>query len=129
MVFINLTPHAIKVKTKDGEMKEFEPSGTIARVDVKETPAGDLDGIPLARRVTGEASGIPSKKEGTIYIVSSMVLSATDRSDVVAPDTGKSAVRDEGGRIQAVTGFVANGSSKTASLSQIDNYDWIGRSL
>jgi len=129
MEFINLTPHPIKVKTKDGEMKTFEPSGSVARVNVQETPAGDLDGITLLKRTTGEAQGIPEKKDDTVYIVSSMVLSATNRSDVVAPNTGKSAIRDDQGRIQGVTEFVTNGTSKMASFSSFEKFDWVGRSI
>jgi hypothetical protein len=52
--------------------------------------------------------GIPATAEGVTYIVSGMVLDALAGSrlaDVVAPDTGADAIR-ENGQIVAVRGFV-----------------------
>lgn len=111
MELINLTPHPLKIHTTDG-IKTIEPSGSIARVTSQEENAGDIDGIPVLRRKTGEPTGIPAPQKDTIYIVSSLVLAATDRPDVVAPDTGSGAVRDDQGRIQGVRGFVKNSSIK-----------------
>lgn len=105
--FINLTPHDIQVKVGDETIK-IPKSGNIARVDIQERDTGkELNGIPLKERKTGRPQGIPGPKRGTYYIVSSMVLSSVDgRDDVIAPDTGKDAVRDDSGRIQAVRSFV-----------------------
>ena len=84
----------------------IEPSGTVARVTTEEMEVEPIAGVPTIRRSFGEVEGIPAPHEGTIYIVSSMVLSAVDRDDVVAPDTGSTALRNEKGHIVAVTRLV-----------------------
>ena len=101
--FVNCTPHAIKLN--DGRV--FEPSGSIARVAQS---ISDFDKDGIATQSFGKVEGLPEPKAGTIYIVSAMVLSraqAEGRKDVVAPATGhKDCVRDEGGRIKSVPGFL-----------------------
>ena len=107
MKFVNLTPHAITVRWPDGVDDVIPASGQVARVSTAEEPAGAILGIPLVRRTLGDVQGLPAPQPETIYIVSSMVLSAVEgRQDVVAPDTGPTAIRDSHGRIQAVTRFV-----------------------
>lgn len=99
--FINLTPHAVRLNSGT----EFPPSGTVARVAASFS-SFDEDGV--ARVVYGEPQGLPDPKEGVLYIVSAMVLSAMAgrRDDLVAPATGHpDTVRVEG-RIQSVPGFV-----------------------
>jgi hypothetical protein len=52
---------------------------------------------------------LPAPKDKTYYVVSSIILSALpNRKDIIAPDTGKEAVRDDQGRIQAVKSFIKN---------------------
>jgi hypothetical protein len=90
------------------------PSGQIARVSVSQTEAGavEMDGVavPIVANVYGDVVGLPSPVHGTIYIVSGLVLSrVADRKDVVAPDTGATAIRDSSGQIVAVTRFVGAG--------------------
>ncbi|RME25645.1 MAG: hypothetical protein D6800_07370, partial [Candidatus Zixiibacteriota bacterium] len=63
-------------------------------------------------RALGDVEGLPDPQDGTVYLVSSMVLSAVrGRRDVVAPDTGPTAIRDETGRITAVTRLVVAGDT------------------
>ena len=107
--FINLTPHTINIKTPDGVIA-VEPSGDIARVATQEEVVASVDGIPLVKRGFGDVEGIPAPQEGTIYIVSALVASATSRPDVVAPDTGPTAVRNEKGHIEYVTRLIKSGS-------------------
>lgn len=107
MKLVNLTPHELNIKTDRGVLS-VKPSGTVARASVRQVKAGSInvDGfeIPVVRTKFGEVTGIPEPKEGTIYLVSSLVCSRMpERPDVLAPDTGSSAIRDENGRIQAVT--------------------------
>ena len=101
--FVNLTPHAIRLN--DGRV--FEPSGSIARVSQS---ISEFDENGIAIQSFGEVSGLPAPIEGTIYIVSAMVLGraqAEGRNDVVAPATGHpKCVRDEAGRIVSVPGFL-----------------------
>ena len=66
---------------------------------------GTINGI--CQQVFGDVTGLPEPKEDTVYIVSALVLAATDRQDVVAPATGHpGCVRNEKGLIESVPGFV-----------------------
>lgn len=100
MTFINCTPHAIVMN--DGRV--FEASGQIARVSSSFTEF-DAEGICTVKY--GDLTGVPAQKDGVKYIVSAMVLAASDRADLVAPATGhKDCVRDDAGHIVSVPGFV-----------------------
>lgn len=108
MNIINLTPHKIAIRTQNGDMV-LEPSGQVARVTTTYEDAGTIAGIPAVRRALGTVEGLPEPQANVVYLVSSMVLeaaAAAGRQDVVAPDTGPTAIRDEQGRIVAVTRFV-----------------------
>jgi len=105
---VNLTPHSIVLRTEEGDVT-VPPSGTVARVAVKQVEI-ECPGLPVhvARNEYGEVEGLPEPKDGTIYVVSSLVLSRVHgRIDVFAPDTGPTAIRDEAGRIVAVRRLVA----------------------
>ena len=101
----NLTPHLVVIQ--DGERKiELQPSGIIPRVETVETPTDRIEGISCVTRITGDVEGLPDPEVGVFLLVSSMVFDASDRSDLVAPDTGKTCIRDEAGRIIAVTRLI-----------------------
>ena len=102
MELINLTPHSIVVEG----LGTFESQG-IARVSSTQNVIGSINGIGLVETVLGDVVGLPEMEEGKMYIVSGMVLSALNgaRIDVVAPDTGNTAIRNEKGQIIAVTRF------------------------
>lgn len=104
MNVINLTPHPIVIT---GGVT-FEPSGKIARVTAIQENDGDISGIPVKKQTFGDITDLPAPQEGTIYIVSAIVLSAAKdagRTDCVAPDTSN-AVRNDQGHIVSVPGFV-----------------------
>lgn len=108
--FINLTPHAITVclPTSFGSNRyTYEPSGTVARCAVVREEIPMVGPFRCIRQTTGDVEGLPERQPATFYIVSGMVLQALNgsRPDVVAPDTGPDAVR-ENGQIVAVRGFV-----------------------
>lgn len=122
MKFINLTPHEISVD-KDA-VRISIPSTGDCRVAVKAVDDGDTLEIlneagmkfkvPLVRNNYGDIEGLPKQEPDTVYIVSLIVLNALKtkgrlgyRPDVVAPDTGKTAIREDG-KIIAVTQFVQN---------------------
>lgn len=106
--FVNLTPHDLTIRV-NGKDIVIPKSGTVARVSVNQDVVGDIDGIPLVANRYGDVVELPDPQPDTVYIVSSMVLAAVkDRSDVVAPDTGPTAIRDDSGRIVAVTRLVIN---------------------
>ena len=125
---INLTPHPVVwVGEEDSQRVELPPSGKIARVGTKESPAGELllEGDFVAPLITREwgAVELPTPEslgvenpEGVFLVVSSLVGEAIKAQGlppewrgaiVVAPDTGpQSAVRDADGRIIGVKRFV-----------------------
>ena len=101
---INLTPHDIVIT--DGPT--FPPSGTVARVSVQQVDVGDINGIPVKTQTFGDIVGLPAPQDGTVFIVSAIVLAAAKavgRTDVVAPDTSN-AVRNDQGHIVSVPGFI-----------------------
>lgn len=108
---VNATPHAIKVLRRD-EIITFEPSDFIARVKMETVTRGALNGFKLSENIPGAVEGLPTEDDDTYYIVSAMVLSANKESenprmDLIAPDTGATAIRNEKGRIDYVLGFIA----------------------
>jgi len=104
MRLVNLTPHEVVVERRDGTRETFPPSGQIARVELEDEYMFDIEGIPLHKGVVKEVTGIPSKQEGVMYIVSLFVLQCVKRPDLIAPDT-HDAIRDGQGRIIAVRGW------------------------
>lgn len=111
---INLTKHVVNVQTEtEGWILEnaFEPSGTEARVTSKQEIFTNVCGIPVVRTTYSEVEGLPAQEDGTIYIVSTLVLQAlkangVTRTDCVAPNTSPSgAIRNEAGQIVGVRGF------------------------
>lgn len=103
MDIINLTPHAINFVNNDGSpILTVEPSGQLARVTAKTVtldtvPLGRINGIPVTTTEYSEVTGVPEPKEGTIYIVSSLVAQrCRDRRDIFIPNES---VRDDKGRI------------------------------
>jgi len=110
---INLISHTIKIQLLSTTLS-FEPSGSVARVEMEEAYRSTLDldeGYPVdvITRKTKKIINLPEPKPGFIYIVSSMVLAEVkDRNDVFAPDTGDTAIRDDRGFIKAVTRLVAS---------------------
>lgn len=112
MKLINLTPHAINIRTAEGELI-VPPSGTVARVS---TSPGSTELMNVeGHRVTiglpthyGPVEGLPPFEDWTRYIVSGVVGAHRDvvgRGDVLVPGTGPNdnPVRDAAGRIIAVT--------------------------
>ena len=85
----------------------IKASGIIARVSDK---FSEFDNKLCCHVSYGKIENLPAPEQGKIYIVSAMVLAATDRKDVVAPATGHNeCVRDKG-LIVSVPGFIYNES-------------------
>ncbi len=114
MRIVNATPHPIKVRTDWGEV-EFEASGILPRVTSVEREVAPLTldrmptgfEIPCIFQVLEGVEGLPEPDLSTIYIVSRMVFEALPhRYDLIVPDTGETCIRDEKGRILAVTRFI-----------------------
>jgi len=105
MNYINLTPHTVVVEYGESETIHFEPSGSVARVEMELKEVSTDGKIKIFRKEIKGVTGIPEPEPETRYIVSSMVFDATDRKDVVAPNTNN-ATRNEKGFIISVPGFI-----------------------
>ena len=105
--WINCTPHEITVRLEDGSFRSFAPSGIVPRVSTDSVLMGSVDGMEFRNMQYGAVEGLPPMVDGTFIIVSAMVKDRTNRPDIVAPDTGKTAIRNERGQISAVTGFIS----------------------
>ena len=102
---VNLTPHPITLLNQTCRLfLTVEPTG-LARVSTQTEIVGiyRANGIDICRTHTtyGEVEGLPDPTPGTLYIVSSMVVSALaskgiHRDDVVVPGMQ---VRDENGQV------------------------------
>jgi hypothetical protein len=101
MNFINFTPHTIVLNNG----VQF-PSQGVARVNNSFTP---FDENGVCDVVFGDLVGLPEPQEGTMYIVSALVLSAAKaagRTDCVAPATGHPNCVRKDGFIVSVPGFI-----------------------
>jgi hypothetical protein len=113
MAIVNLTPHAIVLRGEDGEDHRVPPSGRVARVSAKPGRVLRVDWLPVpvqAAPVYGAVEDLPPPADGVVFLVSGLVLAqSAGRADVFGPGTGPSdgAVRDEGGRVVAVTRLIA----------------------
>jgi len=107
MRFRNLTPHAITVVREDGIETVFQPDPQgPARVSVRTETLPAVAGFRLQQQAFGRVENLPEHEDGVVLIVSALVLAqCKDRGDVVAPDTGRDAIRDSG-QVVAVRGFV-----------------------
>jgi len=112
---INLTPHDLTVYLADGTTLTIPPSGVVARVSQDYTPLGTLNlgnaQVPLVATTYGAIQGLPDPVDGVFYITSALVAQAAwsqGRKDVLAPDTGAGAVRDDQGRIVGVRRLLAH---------------------
>ena len=97
---VNLTPHPL-TWMKEEEIEIISPSGTIARIDIEEVELGH----GFVTHTKGEITDLPEPQDGRVFIVSGFVFAATDRGDVIAPNTNRS-IRDDNGRIIGVPGFI-----------------------
>ena len=106
MKFINLTPHTINEQTTG---QEFLSQG-IARVQSTHKQVAKHQGIAIFTTEFGtEVTGLPVAQEGIIYIVSALVLNATNRKDLVAPGNLQ---RNATGQPLGCLGFRVKESSK-----------------
>jgi len=115
MKIVNLTPHDLTVYLTDDTTLTIPASGTVARVAQAYTPLGTLDlgnaQVPLVATTFGTIQGLPDPQPGVLYVTSGLVAQAAwnlGRTDVLAPDTGSGAVRDDQGRILGVKRFLAH---------------------
>ena len=99
---INLTPHSVTIEIPDEGPIIFPPSGTVARIKVENLELPPLIGpitgreCPVRKSVFGTPEGVPAPRHGVVYITSTLVAQQLRRPDVLSPDTGPSAIRENG---------------------------------
>ena len=102
--FVNLLPHAVNLIAADGSETVIPPSGSVARCESKASHE-TIHGVRFARTTWLGVFGLPDPEPDTIFIVSMLVAQNVRRPDVVSPDSGRDAIRNEAGQIAAVRGF------------------------
>lgn len=113
MTIINLTPHPIVIRAVGGADTVIAPDPA-GPARISSTTGQDVtpSGCPVpvfSAPVWGAVTGLPAPEDGVLLVVSSLVAArCPDRDDVVSPGTGPAdgAIRDESGRIVAVTRLV-----------------------
>lgn len=106
-VVVNHTPHPIVYQRPDGTRTTMPASRTTPRVSTVERPDDPVGEFACVTQQAGDVEGLPAAAPGVFRIVSRMVFDAApERCDLICPDTGAGAVRDDKGRILAVTRFV-----------------------
>lgn len=113
MNMMNLTPHAIGLRSADGTDTVLPPSGTVARVTSTPGALETVEGCPVpvaGCQTFGGVEGLPEPTPGTMFVVSGVVLTELkgSRPDVVGPGTGPNdgAIRNDKGHVVAVTRLV-----------------------
>jgi hypothetical protein len=98
MTFINCTPHPITLVRENGEVIMTLPKGeVIPRLSQSTKQVDVVNGVSITETQFGETQDLPAPVEGTLLIVSRLVLSANpDRNDLVVPNE---LVRDADGNI------------------------------
>jgi endonuclease YncB( thermonuclease family) len=101
--FVNLTPHALVIRL-DRVDHVIPPSGGVARVTTTDTVVAHVEGIPVTFTTFGRVEGIPAPEKNVIYLASLLAAQEARRGDVLAPDTGPTAIREDG-KVVAVRGL------------------------
>jgi hypothetical protein len=108
MNIINLTPHKLNIHNEDGDLvATVEPSGQVARCEVKRTRQPDFrgtPGVPLFQTEYGAVVDLPAETSlDSIYVVSGMTRAAVpDRVDVYQPGE---LLRNEQGQVVGCVGL------------------------
>ena len=94
-VIKNMTPFDITIIKRDGKINLIS-RGTI-NMNIEILKDGYIEDIPLSKTVLGKIENLPKYKEGTYYIVSSLLCGACpNRSDFLIPNE---VVKDRNGNI------------------------------
>lgn len=106
MKILNYTPHDINLYGEDKKFIESFPSCGNARVQVSQVACRNVNGYEVYKSKYGEVEGLPEIEYDTVLIVSFMVKQASDRPDLICPNTSpQGCLRDQDGKIFGVTSF------------------------
>lgn len=114
MKLINMTPHKVTIRKKDGSEVSIEPSGKVFRLEERDEVIGEIDGIEVVKREF-TLSELPSEfdDDDAVILVSLPALLALraaqikTKATILAPDTGSGAIRDAEGRIVGTKRLIA----------------------
>ena len=102
MPIINLTDLTIRLADENDEVyKTFEPGDESIKVRSR-GDEDEVDGAPIEITYVTGVEGLPDPEDGTYYIVPQPVAYVLNRPDLLMPDTGPSAIRDENSKVYAV---------------------------
>lgn len=102
IVLVNMTPHPLNIVQRDGKVLTVAPSGWLPRCSSTEVVDGAIGSIDITRQTLGSVEGLPEAIPGAFYIVSRLVASAANRSDLLVPG---SLIRDDQGRVVGCKGL------------------------
>src|SRR5690242_24066 len=92
---LNYMPHTLNIEFESGERLAIESSG-VARCAVKNVVVGSVGGVPVVSAEFGDIVGLPEPQDGVVYVVSMLVAQRAGRADVLSPDSGPTAIRENG---------------------------------
>lgn len=102
---VNLTPHEINIYSDDSVFT-VPPSGSVARVDVRQVKRGRIGPINVFESTYGRVVGLPDPAPDTVFIVSAMVRqAASERADLYSPGD---LVRNDKGQPVGCNGLIGN---------------------
>ncbi|MBY9080972.1 hypothetical protein KIH86_02920 [Paenibacillus sp. HN-1] len=111
--FVNLTPHALNLYDAERTLVVLTvpAEDQMVRVSQQYVQVPAVGGHPVVRSTYGAVVGLPEPQYNTYYIVSLLVAQALadsgiHRTDILVPDTGAGAVRNESGGIIGTTRFM-----------------------
>lgn len=104
---INMTPHAVTIVTKDGEVIKTFPKGEVVpRLSQSTQTVDEVMGIPITETKFGECMNLPDAMDGIYLIVSRLILAAnSERTDLLVPNQ---VVRDGEGNIIGCSSLARN---------------------
>lgn len=102
MPIVNCTGLTIRLYRGDGDVyRTFDPAD--APVQLRSTGASeDVDDVEVETTYVTAVHGLPEPADGTVYIVPQPVAQVLNRPDLVTPDTGPTAIREDDGTVYAV---------------------------
>ena len=110
MKLVNCLSHQVSYLSEQGN-KVIPPSGNFARIGEIFINDRTVGGVTFSQvNVEKEVVGLPAPEKGVLYIVSrrTFVHLKGVRDDVIAPDTGSTAMKSEDGRTSSVTRFLVH---------------------
>lgn len=102
MPIVNLTNLTVRLADEQGDVyATFEPDDQSVKLHTQ-GEEHEVDGVPVDVTTVTDVDGLPEPADGTFYIVPQPLAYVTNRTDLVIPDTGPSAIRNDDGKVQAV---------------------------